>query len=111
MSTTTNTIPKLSREAFGIVYMSAGFRHRFGEQAASIAHVAFEAFRQNDWGGTCEEDQQTNAEYLEFQSGRLMASYEHDGTKYWVISNFNQDPEKQQDPDYCNTCILLPEDY
>ena len=62
-------------------------------------------------GGTCEEDQQANAEDMEYPSGRLMGSYEHDGTKYWVISNFNKAPELQKDPDYCNTCILLPEDY
>lgn len=79
--------------------------------AQLVAGQLFAKHTRNDWGDLCPEDKEANAEVLLTGEGRLMSSYEVAGTKVWVISYIQSDPELQAQPDYCNTCALLPEDY
>ena len=91
--------------------MSAGFNHEFGEQASVIAGQLFAAHTRNDWGVMDPEDAQMNKDVIQTGEGRLMSVYDVAGTKVWVISYVQSNPKYQSDPDYCNTCAMLPSDY
>ena len=53
-----------------------------------------------DWGNVCKEDWQTNDEAVENEM-RILSSYEHDGIKFWIITEWDRSV----------TTVLLPEEY
>lgn len=108
---TTQQTPVLPREAFGFLYMTAGFEDAFGPEALLIGARLFGAFASNDWGTTPPEDAQLNHETILEGSGRVMGSYDVDGTKVWIISYIQANPAKWGDKNTCNTCVLLPSEY
>jgi hypothetical protein len=56
---------------------------------------------QGDWGDLCDEDKQANEEAVE-QGLRILSSYRlNDGTKIWIITEWNRSA----------TTVLLPEEY
>lgn len=105
-------LPILPFESFGFCHMSAGFQERFGDFASGTARDLIGRFTLNDWGQICDEDKEYNARDLASgQACRLMGSYDVDGATVWVISYIQHNPEMQRNPDYCNTCVLMPADY
>ena len=109
---TTTSLPILPRRSFGIRFGAKGFAERFGDKALGIAMELVNRFVENDWGTICEEDRQANIrDLLSFEPCRLMGSYEVEGETVWVISYVHHDPAVQLNPDYCNTCVMLPSDY
>lgn len=54
-----------------------------------------------DWGEVCEEDKGLNDQALQTQ-GRLLSVYHtEDGTKFWIITEWDRSA----------TTVLLPDDY
>ncbi len=74
------------------------------EAMQKAGHTPDEFLRRHvsgDWGDICEEDQQENQYALE-DGLRLLSAYKlSDGTKIWIITEWNRSV----------TTILLPEEY
>lgn len=109
--TMTKNIPTLSPNAFGFVTMTPGITEAFGDRARTVATELYVRFLGNDWGITPAEDQELNAEAIRGGDGRVMGSYMVDGIKVWVSAFICTDPKLQNDPDVCNTCVMLPSEY
>ena len=54
-----------------------------------------------DWGDVCEEDRKSNDEALQHGARLLSVYHAEDGTKFWVIAEWNR----------FSTNILLPREY
>lgn len=53
-----------------------------------------------DWGEVCEEDKQAN-EYALRDGSRLLSAYTVDGTKFWIITEWDRSV----------TTVLFPDEY
>jgi hypothetical protein len=62
--------------------------------------LAIKRHRYGDWGDVCEEDRATNEDALR-DGGRLMSVYKHEGTEFWIITEWDRSV----------TTVLLPEEY
>jgi hypothetical protein len=56
---------------------------------------------QGDWGEICEEDKKLNDEALKIGERLLSAYTSKDGTKFWIITEWDRSA----------TTVLLPEEY
>lgn len=62
--------------------------------------VAFNRYRQGDWGDLCREDKDLNNQAVE-NEGRILAAYQTSKGKIWIITEW----------DRSSTTILFPEEY
>ena len=67
----------------------------------------------NDWGDIDDESAQMNSAAVNNVTDRIHSVYSWPGLpeKIWIITYPQSDPELQQDPDYCNTCVMFPSEY
>jgi hypothetical protein len=98
------------RECFGSVLVSRGVVDAI---PAPLIHRLLERHFINDWGDLHDEDVEANSACVNACYGRILSSYVWPDLreKVWIISYLQSDPELQQDPDYCNTCVLFPSKY
>lgn len=87
----------------GLVMMTVGVKVlcNDSEDFKQDLNVSIQKHSLGDWGDVCpDEDKELNDEAL-VNGGRLMSVYEHDNSKYWIIT----------EADRSLTTILLPEEY
>lgn len=98
-----NNIPGMSGKfQTGQVMMTVGVQNLIAKETIKDFDIT-KCIRRHvtgDWGDLCEEDKITNNKALIGQ-GRLFSSYELNGVKIWVITEWDRSV----------TTILLPDEY
>ena len=108
---TTDTLRQLPQKTFGKVVTTTGVAENV---PAPLISRLLERHFSNDWGDLDAEDAELNAAAINAGSGRVMSNYSWPGLfpqRIYIISYLESDPDYQDDPNACYTCVLFPSEY
>lgn len=72
-----------------------------GDKFSAVVQSCFRRYIQKDWGELCQEDKESNDRAFRKGDERILASYETEFGRIWIITEWDRSV----------TTILLPEEY